>query len=70
DVTINAIGRRLRKPRTVSPAAQLAELQRRFRETQYLYLPEREALGAKLGLTQTQIKIWFQNQRYKDARKG
>ncbi|KAK5881010.1 hypothetical protein CesoFtcFv8_021861 [Champsocephalus esox] len=43
----------------------LQALHQRFQETQYLALPERADLAAKMGLTQTQVKIWFQNKRSK-----
>lgn len=57
--------RKSRKPRTIYSSYQLRELNRRFGRTQYLALPERAELASELGLTQTQIKIWFQNRRSK-----
>uniref|UniRef100_UPI00358E761E homeobox protein DLL-3-like n=1 Tax=Myxine glutinosa TaxID=7769 RepID=UPI00358E761E len=62
---VNGKPKKLRKPRTIYSSFQLAALQRRFERTQYLALPERAELAATLGLTQTQIKIWFQNRRSK-----
>lgn len=57
--------RKSRKPRTIYSSHQLRELNRRFGRTQYLALPERAELASELGLTQTQVKIWFQNKRSK-----
>ena len=54
-----------RKPRTIFTSHQLRELNRAFERTHYLSLPERAELAHALGLTQTQIKIWFQNKRSK-----
>nr|XP_030112361.3 homeobox protein DLX-4 [Taeniopygia guttata] len=58
-------GKKLRKPRTIYSSLQLQALNQRFQQTRYLALPERAELAAQLGLTQTQVKIWFQNKRSK-----
>ncbi|XP_062416023.1 homeobox protein Dlx4b isoform X2 [Pungitius pungitius] len=65
DFRLNGKGKKMRKPRTIYSSLQLQALHQRFQQTQYLALPERADLAAKLGLTQTQVKIWFQNKRSK-----
>ncbi|XP_037634688.1 NK2 transcription factor related 7 [Sebastes umbrosus] len=57
-----------RKPRVLFSQSQVSELERRFRQQRYLSAPEREHLASILTLTSTQVKIWFQNRRYKCKR--
>jgi hypothetical protein len=54
-----------RKRRILFSKQQTTELEKRFKEQKYLSAPERESLARSLALTPTQIKIWFQNHRYK-----
>ncbi|XP_032638390.1 homeobox protein Nkx-2.6 [Chelonoidis abingdonii] len=60
--------RQRRKPRVLFSQAQVFELERRFKQQKYLSAPEREHLASLLKLTPTQVKIWFQNRRYKCKR--
>ncbi|XP_055990323.1 homeobox protein Nkx-2.8 [Sorex fumeus] len=54
-----------KKRRVLFSRAQTQELERRFGQQRYLSAPEREQLARRLSLTPTQVKIWFQNHRYK-----
>ena len=54
-----------RRPRTIYTTEQLKALNMYFKRTQYLTVSERAELAYSLGLTETQIKIWFQNKRSK-----
>ncbi|KAK3597147.1 hypothetical protein CHS0354_038073 [Potamilus streckersoni] len=57
-----------RKRRVLFSQAQVYELERRFKQQKYLSAPEREHLASMINLTPTQVKIWFQNHRYKHKR--
>lgn len=57
-----------RKRRVLFSKHQTFELERRFRQQRYLSAPEREHLASQINLTPTQVKIWFQNHRYKTKR--
>lgn len=57
-----------RKRRVLFSKHQTFELERRFRQQRYLSAPEREHLASQIHLTPTQVKIWFQNHRYKTKR--
>ncbi|KAM7141656.1 homeobox protein Nkx-2.6 [Molossus nigricans] len=60
--------RQRRRPRVLFSQAQVLALERRFKQQRYLSAPEREHLASALQLTSTQVKIWFQNRRYKCKR--
>ena len=63
-----SVSNKKRKRRVLFSKAQTFELERRFRQQRYLSAPEREHLASLIRLTPTQVKIWFQNHRYKTKR--
>lgn len=65
-VTLHAAPRR--KRRVLFSQAQVYELERRFKQQRYLSAPEREHLAGLIHLSPNQVKIWFQNHRYKMKR--
>ncbi|XP_038161283.1 NK2 homeobox 4b [Cyprinodon tularosa] len=67
-VTLHAAPRR--KRRVLFSQAQVFELERRFKQQKYLSAPEREHLAGLIHLTPNQVKIWFQNHRYKLKRQA
>ncbi|XP_072335707.1 NK3 homeobox 3 [Scyliorhinus torazame] len=58
-----------KRSRAAFSHAQVFELERRFNHQRYLSGPERADLAAALKLTETQVKIWFQNRRYKTKKR-
>lgn len=60
---------RKKRSRAAFSHAQVFELERRFAQQRYLSGPERSEMAKTLRLTETQVKIWFQNRRYKTKRK-
>lgn len=61
--------KRKKRSRAAFSHGQVFELERRFAQQRYLSGPERSDLAKSLRLTETQVKIWFQNRRYKTKRK-
>ncbi|XP_007949043.2 homeobox protein Nkx-3.1 [Orycteropus afer afer] len=58
-----------KRARSAFSHTQVIELERKFSHQKYLSAPERAHLAKNLKLTETQVKIWFQNRRYKTKRK-
>ncbi|KAK8733722.1 hypothetical protein OTU49_006452, partial [Cherax quadricarinatus] len=58
-------GGKPRRARTAFTYEQLVSLENKFKHTRYLSVCERLNLALALNLTETQVKIWFQNRRTK-----
>ncbi|GMR60692.1 hypothetical protein PMAYCL1PPCAC_30887, partial [Pristionchus mayeri] len=54
-----------KKARTTFSGRQIFELERQFEQKKYLSSAERGQMARMLNVTETQVKIWFQNRRTK-----
>jgi len=54
-----------KRPRTAFSADQLKRLRHEFTANRYLTEERRKHLCSELGLSENQLKIWFQNKRAK-----
>ncbi|VDD77374.1 unnamed protein product [Mesocestoides corti] len=61
----NGGGGKHRRARTAFTYGQLVALESKFKTTRYLSVCERMNMALSLNLTETQVKIWFQNRRTK-----
>ncbi|XP_053113418.1 homeobox protein notochord-like [Hemicordylus capensis] len=56
---------KMKRVRTVFTPEQLERLEKEFLKQQYMVGTERVDLAATLHLSETQVKVWFQNRRIK-----
>uniref|UniRef100_A0A4W3GMD3 NK1 transcription factor related 2-like,b n=1 Tax=Callorhinchus milii TaxID=7868 RepID=A0A4W3GMD3_CALMI len=62
---VRQVGQNPAGTRTAFTYEQLVALENKFKSTRYLSVCERLNLALSLSLTETQVKIWFQNRRTK-----
>lgn len=59
----SGLSKKQRKARTAFTDHQLQTLEKSFERQKYLSVQDRMELANKLGLTDTQVKTWYQNRR-------
>lgn len=57
------LSKKQRKARTAFTDHQLQTLEKSFERQKYLSVQDRMELANKLGLSDTQVKTWYQNRR-------
>uniref|UniRef100_A0A8R1DYD5 Homeobox domain-containing protein n=1 Tax=Caenorhabditis japonica TaxID=281687 RepID=A0A8R1DYD5_CAEJA len=62
--------KKARKARTIFTDKQLQELENTFEKQKYLSVQDRMDLAHRMGLTDTQVKTWYQNRRTKWKRQA
>ncbi|KAE9420594.1 hypothetical protein Angca_003909, partial [Angiostrongylus cantonensis] len=60
--------RKSKRIRTAFSPSQLLQLERAFEGNHYVVGTERKQLAHRLALSETQVKVWFQNRRTKHKR--
>ncbi|KAL4623082.1 homeobox protein Nkx-6.3 [Arapaima gigas] len=63
-------GGRKKHTRPTFSGHQIFALEKTFEQTKYLAGPERARLAYSLGMTESQVKVWFQNRRTKWRKKS
>jgi len=61
---LNSEGKR-KQTRPTFSGQQIFALEKTFEQTKYLAGPERAKLAFALGMSESQVKVWFQNRRTK-----
>jgi hypothetical protein len=64
------VKRKIKKSRVLFSQWQINELEKLFKKQKYVTSNEREIMAKRLRLHANQVKIWFQNRRYKIKKKN
>ncbi|XP_077457621.1 homeobox protein Nkx-6.3 [Stigmatopora argus] len=67
---LGEISGRKKHTRPTFSGHQIFALEKTFEQTKYLAGPERARLAYSLGMTESQVKVWFQNRRTKWRKKS
>uniref|UniRef100_A0A8C5I101 Homeobox domain-containing protein n=1 Tax=Gouania willdenowi TaxID=441366 RepID=A0A8C5I101_GOUWI len=70
DIPLGEIPSRKKHTRPTFSGHQIFALEKTFEQTKYLAGPERARLAYSLGMTESQVKVWFQNRRTKWRKKS
>lgn len=66
----SSLSKKQRKARTAFTDHQLQTLEKSFERQKYLSVQDRMELANKLGLSDTQVKTWYQNRRWVNSIKN
>lgn len=70
DSDVNKVKRKVKKSRVLFSQWQINELEKLFKKQKYVTSNERDLISKRLRLNPNQVKIWFQNRRYKIKKKA
>jgi hypothetical protein len=70
DNDVNKVKRNVKKSRVLFSQWQINELEKLFKKQKYVTSNERDLISKRLRLNPNQVKIWFQNRRYKIKKKS
>ena len=59
---------KMKRNRTIFTPKQIERLEREFSKSQYMIGSDRVELARDLNLSETQVKVWFQNRRIKNRK--
>jgi len=64
----SASGSKMKRNRTIFTPKQIERLEQEFAKSQYMIGSDRVELARDLNLSETQVKVWFQNRRIKNRK--